>query len=306
MQKTDNIATPAICYGEILWDVLPDGPQPGGAPLNVAYHLNKMGVATSIISRMGNDENGSGLESLLDKWGIKKHLLQHDPEHATSQVIAKINNGNEVSYEIINPVAWDFINYPDAISDQLKPSTYFVYGSLASRNETSRKTLLELLESDMIKVLDINMRPPYIGKDLLNELLKKANIVKFNQAELEMVQILFGSAKYNEASQVKFIQQYFNIPEVIVTKGEFGASYYINDQSYHVWGSEVKVIDTIGSGDAFLAAFLAGHYLHEEPQIILKNAIAMGGFIANRKGGCPDYQLSEYENFREKIFNTKL
>ncbi|SDT32839.1 fructokinase [Mucilaginibacter mallensis] len=306
MKTTENYITPAICFGEILWDVLPDGPQPGGAPLNVAYHLNKMGMATSLVSKIGNDEDGKKLAQLLDDWGIKSHLLQTDEEYPTSQVIAKMNNGNEVSYEIIYPVAWDFINYSDSITKQLQPSTYFIYGSLASRNETSRKTLFEILESDVIKVLDINMRPPYIGKDLLGDLLEKANIVKFNQAELEMVQMLFGSTSYNEAAQVIFIQHHFNISEVIITKGEFGASYYKNDKGYHVWGSEVKVVDTIGSGDSFLAAFLAGHYLNEEPQVILKNAIAMGGFIATRKGGCPDYQLSEYNVFREKIFKTKL
>jgi fructokinase len=306
MTTTENYITPAICFGEILWDVLPDGPQPGGAPLNVAYHLNKMGVPTSLVSKIGNDEDGKKLTQLLDNWGIKKHLLQIDEEYPTSQVIAKMNNGNEVSYEILYPVAWDFINYSATIKKQLQPSTYFIYGSLASRNETTRKTLFEILESDVIKVLDINMRPPYIGKDLLGDLLEKANIVKFNQAELEMVQLLFGSSSYNEAAQVRFIQDRFNIPEVIITKGEFGASYYIDDKAFHVWGSEVKVVDTIGSGDSFLAAFLAGHYLHEEPPVILKNAIAMGGFIATRKGGCPDYQLSEYKSFKEKIFNAKL
>ncbi|WP_461449557.1 carbohydrate kinase family protein [Mucilaginibacter sp.] len=299
---TTTITTPATCYGEILWDLLPDGPQPGGAPLNVAYHLNKLGVPTSIISRIGNDRSGDKLVDLLDSWGIKKHLLQVDQDHPTSSVIAKMNNGSEVSYEIVFPVAWDFISNSGAITRQLSPASYFVYGSLASRNETSRETLFEILESDVIKVLDINMRPPYIGKDLLRVLLEKADIVKFNQAELEMTQMLFKSSSYNEASQVKFIQNYFNIPEVVVTKGEFGAAYYKNEKSYQVWGSEVKVVDTIGSGDSFLAAFIAGHYLDEQPEKILKSAIAMGAFIATKKGGCPDYNLSEYKKFKSEMF----
>ena len=302
MKSMNNYATPAICYGEILWDVLPDGPQPGGAPLNVAYHLNKIGVSTSIISKIGNDQNGDKLEGLLDQWGIKKHMLQRDSEYPTSQVIAKMNNGNEVSYEILFPVAWDFISNSEMIVKHLNASTYFIYGSLASRNDTSRETLFEILESDVIKVLDINMRPPYISKDLLQALLHKANIVKFNQAELEMTQMLFKSSSYNEAAQVKFIQDYFNIPEVIITKGEFGASYYNKDKSYHEWGTEVKVIDTIGSGDSFLAALLAGHYLHEEPGKILRNAIAMGAFIATKKGGCPEYNVFDYKKFRKEMF----
>jgi fructokinase len=302
MNMLNETITPAICYGEILWDVLPDGPQPGGAPLNVAYHLNKLGVQTSLVSKIGKDANGQKLENLLDDWGIKKHLLQTDTEHPTSQVIAKMNNGNEVSYEIIFPVAWDFISDSKNIIGQLKPSTYFVFGSLASRNDVSRRTLMELLESDAIKVFDINLRPPFITRDLLGQLLHKADIVKFNQAELEMVQSFFRGSFGKESEQIRFIQEHFNVPEIIVTKGEFGASYYKNDKAYHAAGREVKVRDTIGSGDSFLAAFIAGHYHGVSPEIILKNAIAMGGFIATKKGGCPDYKIKEYQDFINKMF----
>jgi fructokinase len=151
-------------------------------------------------------------------------------------------------------------------------------------------------------VFDINLRPPFVKKDLLKALLMKADIVKFNQAELEMAQLLFGGSFSNETSQVKFIQEYFNVPEIIVTKGEFGASYYKNGQAFNAWGSEVEVKDTIGSGDAFLAAFIANHYLKKEPQIIIKNAVAMGAFIATQKGGCPEYHLSDYVNFKNQIF----
>lgn len=300
--KTETNHSAAICYGEILWDVLPDGPQPGGAPLNVAYHLNKMGLSTSIISKIGEDDKGAGLSRLLDDWGIKKEMLQVDNVHPTSEVIAKMNNGNEVSYEILFPVAWDFIKYSDEIARQLKPSTYFVFGSLSSRNEISKNTLFELLESDAIKVFDINLRPPFMNRELLNTLLLKADIVKFNQAELDMCQMVFGGSLGNEQSQIKFIQEHFGVREIIVTKGEFGAAYYKNDQAYHAWGTEVKVKDTIGSGDSFLAAFIANHYLKTDPQTIIKNSVAMGAFIATKKGGCPDYQIQEYENFKSKMF----
>jgi fructokinase len=294
--------TPVVCYGEILWDVLPDGPQPGGAPLNVAYHLKKLGVNTSIISRVGNDTNGQQLMHLLDDWGIQKHLLQIDTEYPTSEVIAKMNNRNEVSYEIVFPVAWDFIQASKNTFEQLDRSTYLIYGSLASRNETTRNALFELLDSNATKVFDINLRPPFVNRDLLEVLLIKADIVKFNQAELEMAQLLFGGSFSNEVSQIKFIQSHFNIPEIIVTKGEFGASYYKNEQSWHAWGTEVKVKDTIGSGDSFLAAFIANHYLKNDPQTIIKNSVAMGAFIATKKGGCPQYNLTEYVNFKHQIF----
>jgi len=302
MNVQNKAITPAICYGEILWDVLPDGPQPGGAPLNVAYHLNKLGMETSLVSRIGNDTNGHKLEALIEEWGIKKHLLQVDHEQSTSQVIASMNNGNEVSYEIIFPVAWDFISESQSIMEQIEPSTYLIFGSLASRNDVSRNTLFDLLESDAIKVFDINLRPPFINRNLLGDLLTKADIAKFNEAELEMIQRFFSGSYWKEFEQVKFIQDHFNIPEIIITKGEFGASYYKHDKAYHVAGTEIKVSDTIGSGDSFLAAFIASRYREESPQRLLKNAMAMGSFIATKKGGCPEYQLEEYESFRNQIF----
>lgn len=301
MMRTESDFAPALCYGEILWDVLPDGPQPGGAPLNVAYHLNKMGLATSIISKIGNDSNGERLVNLMDRWGINLQFLQVDTVYPTSEVLARMN-GNEVGYEIVFPVAWDFIAGNSKIQSVINPSTYLVYGSLASRNDASRDTLLSLLETDAIKVFDINLRPPFISQDLLKILFDQADIVKLNQSELELVQIIFNGPLSTEANQVKFIQQRFNVSEVIITKGEFGASYYTRDKAYHLWGNEVKVTDTIGSGDSFLAAFIANHSLKAQPEIILKNAIAMGAFIATKKGGCPEYQIEQYEHFRNQIF----
>ena len=306
INKSNYSPTPATCYGEILWDVLPDGPQPGGAPLNVAYHLNKLGMGTSLISKIGRDENGQKLFDLMEKWGINTGLLQIDEQYETSQVIAKMNNGNEVSYEIVFPVAWDFIDQSEHFARNAKPSNYLIYGSLASRNETSRNTLYNLLETDAIKVFDINLRPPFINQVQLSHLLSKTDIVKFNEAELGMVQIMFGGSLKGETEKVKFIQDRFKIPEVIVTKGEFGASYYKYDKSYNVWGNEVKVNDTIGSGDSFLAAFIASHQREEQPLQILKKAIAMGAFIATKKGGCPEYKFDEYKAFYNEIFATKL
>jgi len=293
---------PAICFGEILWDMLPDGPQPGGAPLNVAYHLNKLGLPASVMSKVGSDVQGDDLIDLLDSWNIDRQFLQSDTDYRTGEVIAKMNNGNEVSYDILFPVAWDYIEKNNSLKDKINTRSYIVYGSLASRNETTRESLFDLLKTDAIKVFDINLRPPFIGQDFLKALLDKADIVKFNQAELEMAQLFFRGSFGNEASQVRFIMERFNIKEVVITKGESGASYYKTDNAYHSWGSEVKVKDTIGSGDSFLAAFLAGHYLNESPEIILKNAIAMGGFIATKKGGCPEYDLEEYKAFRNQMF----
>lgn len=285
------------CFGEILWDVLPDGPQPGGAPLNVAYHLTKLKVNADLISRVGNDMEGEELANLMYKWELKTDFLQNDPVHDTGKVMARINDDNEVSYEIMFPVAWDFITINDATETIVKEAGYFVFGSLASRNNISRKTLFQLLDQAKIKVFDINLRPPHDESRLLEELLDRTDILKVNKSELEIISEQFGAGDKIEEEQINSIKNKYKIKEIVVTKGAHGASYYNDEGSWHADGVKVEVCDTIGSGDAFLAAFIAHHLRKEPPEIILKKAVAMGAFIAGKKGGCPTYQLSEYLDF---------
>jgi len=298
METNTNIPD-IFCFGEVLWDVLPDGARPGGAPLNVAYHLTRLGLNTGVISKVGEDELGRELSSLIDSWGVDSRLLQVDHNYDTSSVIANVNDSNEVSYEILFPVAWDFVKPDKSIAAMLTPSTYLVYGSLASRNDVSRNTLMELLETDAIKVFDINLRPPHINKGLLKVLLSKADIVKFNAAELELMGHLFDESNGDETHRVQFIQREFSIKEVIVTHGAEGAAYYRDGIIYSVPGIPIQVADTIGSGDAFLAAFIANHKLNTAPRQILERAVAMGAFVATKKGGCPGYEITEYLQFRD-------
>jgi len=289
---------PVICFGEVLWDVLPDGSQPGGAPLNVAYHLNKLGLHPAIISRVGNDDKGKRLIDLMDQWNLDRKFVQIDEDHQTSEVVASLKNGNEVCYEILFPVAWDFITPDKSIVKEAAAAEYLIYGSLSSRNDTTRNTLFQLLETSAIKVLDINLRYPFVKRAILEPLLKKADIIKFNEAELDMVQTLFGGSYGTEKDKVAFVQERFNAPEILITKGESGAAYYIGTDRFYHYGAEVQVKDTIGSGDAFLAAFISGHKKRSGPAQVLKNAIAMGAFIATQKGACPDYEPEEYLHFQ--------
>ncbi len=300
---TNKIETPlALCFGEVLWDMLPDGPQPGGAPLNVAYHMNKLGLKTQMISRIGNDEKGYALKQLIKKWSANDDLIQIDKAHNTSEVIASLNDANEVGYEIIFPVAWDFIQQNSELTAATQFAKYFIYGSLASRNEISKATLLNLLDTtSAIKILDVNFRWPFVSASILEPLLLKTDIVKLNEDELQQIQALFQSSATSELDCVKFIQEKFQIPEVVITKGAQGASYYKNHEIYHGHGQPVAVKDTIGSGDAFLAAFIVGHHLQLPAHMMLKNAMDMGGFIATKKGGCPDYEIKEYHNFSSEI-----
>ena len=297
MTNTNFEAKPVCCFGEILWDILPDGPQPGGAPLNAAYHLSKLNISTYLISRIGQDPEGKKLEDLMDNWNIGKDLLQSDADHETGRVIAKINSGGDMNYEIMCPVAWDFIELNTTTITKVKESEYFIYGSLAARNDTSRNTLFELLNYAKFKVLDINLRPPFYEKHLLESMLKKADLLKVNESELREVLGMWNCDLEDENAQVDYIKKTFKIREVIITKGTNGASYYTSTSVYHAAGIPTQVCDTVGCGDSFLAAFISGHLLNESPDIILKKAVVMGSLIAGKKGGCPEYQLSDLTHY---------
>src|SRR4051812_37343574 len=136
---------PVVCYGETLWDMLPTGKQAGGAPMNVAYHLQKLGKSPVVISKTGNDDLGKQLIETLEEKNICTTCFQVDNNKPTSVVQAEIRDGHEVVYTILKDVAWDYIEYNDELAALVGDANYFVFGSLATRSSQTRDTLLKLL-----------------------------------------------------------------------------------------------------------------------------------------------------------------
>ena len=135
-----------VCFGEVLWDILPTGAHPGGAPMNVAYHLKALGSNPVIISKIGTDKYGEQLVDILAKHGVNTEYMQVDFQLPTGLVYADVSNQHEVSYDIVFPSAWDFIEQKEELTTLVSSAEYFVFGSLTSRNKTSRNTLYNLLD----------------------------------------------------------------------------------------------------------------------------------------------------------------
>ena len=123
-----------VCFGEVLWDILPTGSVPGGAPMNVAYHLHKQQKNPAVITSIGIDEKGEELIKIFSEYGVCTDFFQVDDTYETGKVYAKTNGQNDVAYDIVMPVAWDFIKWDDDFTDLLANAGYFVFGSLAARN----------------------------------------------------------------------------------------------------------------------------------------------------------------------------
>ncbi|MDQ3278748.1 MAG: carbohydrate kinase [Bacteroidota bacterium] len=282
----------AVCFGETLWDLLPTGARPGGAPMNVAYHLQKLGLPTAIISRVGRDKQGDDLLHILHQNGITTTAIQRDAEHATGVVHATLHQNNEVSYEIVHPVAWDFISFEPGLTALVQNATYFIYGSLAARDYVTAQTLWHLVEAAQTKVVDINLRPPHFTPELVEKLLHSADILKINEHELPLITGWYRDLPdVNE--QVRFLQDQFSISSVVVTQGSKGALVCHNGTIYSHPGYTVAVADTIGSGDAFLAAFLHKREQGASMEECLEAANALGAFIASKEGACPAYALAD-------------
>jgi fructokinase len=288
-----------ICFGEMLWDMLPTGKMAGGAPMNVAIHLKNFGHNASIISRVGTDDLGEELLEFIDKNGLDSQFIQQGQNHLTGVVKVNMDDKNNVSYKIVKPVAWDYILLEDEAINAVKNADCFVFGSLSARSEQTFDTLKKLLEVATTKVLDINLRPPYYDKETIEFLLTKTDILKLNHLELDEICTWFFEANsINE--KLSQLSKMFNIKTICITLGEDGAMLFHEGEIYKSSGFEVEVADTIGSGDSFLACFIANFLNHENIEKTLQKACAVGALVAQNHGATPFISEQDIQNLLNK------
>ncbi len=168
-----------------------------------------------------------------------------------------------------------------------------IYGTLASRNPLTRKTILKLLDNDGLKLIDVNFRKPYDSQEVVEKLLEKTDIVKLNNDELVVFAQWYNKHKYDEKSLIKWFVSHYNIKMVCVTKGENGALLYCDGEFYEHPGFKVNAVDTVGAGDAFLAGLIASFLNKTKPADALAFACATGAFVASKAGATPKYDMDE-------------
>jgi len=285
------------CFGEVLWDVFPDHKKIGGAPLNVALRIQSFGIETNIISRVGYDENGNKALDYIKKYGIDILTIQVDKNHKTGCVNVTLDSKGSASYEIEYPVAWDKIEISEQIIEIVKSSDAFIFGSLVCRDEVSKMTLLKLLQYATFKVFDVNLRPPFYTMALLLELMNKADFIKCNDEELLEICSALGANIESIEGQVKFLSKHTQTKQICVTMGKDGAVLLYHDQYYSHKGYAVKVADTVGAGDSFLATIISNLLLKKKPAEALDSACAVGALVASKPGANPQISTSEILNF---------
>ncbi|MFV8321501.1 carbohydrate kinase family protein [Flavobacterium sp. LB3P21] len=286
-----------ICFGEVLFDVFPTHKKIGGAPLNVALRLASLGINAQIISRVGNDEIGKELLAFIKKNGVDTDTIQIDENLSTGQVIVQLNEKGSASYTINYPVAWDKIICIPEDEIMVKKADALVFGSLVCRDSVSQESLLEIINYAKYAVFDVNLRAPFYTKEILINLMMQSDFIKFNDEELYEISAFMNSPYHSLEQNILFIAEQTNTKHICVTKGSHGAVLYYNEKMYYNSGYKIDVVDTVGSGDSFLAGLLSELLINSDPQKAIDFACALGAIVAKNEGANPKISSKEINDF---------
>jgi len=267
-------------FGEVLFDHFPDGKRVlGGAPFNVAWHLQAFGQAPYFISRVGDDPEGEAVRTAMRDWGMDTDGLQTDPQRPTGRVSIAFIDGEPV-YDIIAPCAYDAIEPPPA---QQVDCRLLYHGSLALRDEISKRTAqgLTACQPDTLFV-DVNLRPPWWQRDQVLAMVSQAHWVKLNADELDM---LHPSAQ-GVAAQARGFLASCGLRGLVLTRGSQGAEVFTDGgERFAVRPqTDIEVVDTVGAGDAFASVIILGLANDWPLQLTLQRAQAFASRIVGRRG----------------------
>ncbi|HKW28931.1 MAG TPA: carbohydrate kinase [Verrucomicrobiae bacterium] len=283
----------ALCFGEMLWDSLPRGLFPGGAPMNVAYHLHQLGLRAAPVSAVGRDALGDELLQRVTAWGLDTDLIRVRDDKPTGLVRVRTEKGGP-AYDIMENVAWDWIKLPARPPKLVGQARALIFGTLAQRAEPNRKQFSRLRErcGKALKVFDVNLRPPYDAPDLVWSLAKTADVIKLNHDEAKQ---LLGK-KYSVIqleSAARDLSAKTNCPRICITAGKDGSGLLIDSHWTWLPSRPIAVKDTVGAGDAFLAALVHGLLVGKQSaRDILTRARNLAEFVASHDGATPAYKVA--------------
>ncbi len=271
--------------GEVLWDMLPDGRQCGGAPANVIFHAAKLGAQGLVVSAVGADADGNDLLAFLNGKGIDCSLVARN-ELPTGTVTVSLANGIP-SYVIHQPAAWDAIPYTEALAAVIPQLSAVVFGSLAQRDARSRETLFRVLRHPSLhalKFFDINLRQKFYSREVIAESLEAADVLKLNDEECAVLARLF-SIPGDMGSVVRELAARHGLSHVILTLGAKGSALYDGESvtDYPVAPCE-RIVDTVGCGDAFLAAWCVSFLRGEGADAAMRRATELSAYVAGHRG----------------------
>lgn len=278
-----------VGLGEILFDCLPDGKKLGGAPANFAYHVSNFGLCGIAVSAIGKDEDGLLVRKELSQKTLRVHLEEVDFPTGTVQV--SLSGEGIPQYDICQGVAYDNIPWTPEIENIARNSRAVCFGSLAQRNAVSRNTIYRFLDTmspvGTLKVFDINLRQKWYSTEVVEESLKRCNILKLNDEEIFTVAQML-ELKPDVEDQCRSIMKRYGLQMVILTCGVNGSYVFCEDGRTSFQPTpKVEVADTVGAGDSFTGSFVASLLKGEGVEAAHRKAADISAFVCTCKGAMP-------------------
>ena len=282
-----------LSLGEVLWDLFPDGERFGGAPANFACHAAVQGADVTMLSAVGDDQHGRDGIDILSAYGVDVSLMQVISETPTGTVGVEVDDDGKPTFVIHQGSAWDNLTWNDAIASRIATVDAIYFGTLGQRDPVSRATIREAVETAALagipRVLDINLRPPFFDAEMIRDSVQLASILKLSDDELVEV---CSACSISETSRSNVMLQglleFGNLDIVVLTRGKDGAMLITPDDTVTQNGISANVIDTVGAGDAFTAAFLVGELRGEPRKQNLQRSCAIAAATCAHSGSVPE------------------
>ena len=274
-----------VGLGEILWDMLPSGKALGGAPANFAYHATRLGEEGWAVSAIGEDPLGDEILALVEEKGLKS-ILTRVPQ-PTGTVEVTLDGAGVPSYNIREDVAWDNIPSTEEMAALARRADAVCFGSLVQRLG-SRAAVVAFLRAaeGALKVFDINLRQHYYAKEIIASSLEMADILKINDEEIRVVAEMFGLGDDDTDACRALIRDY-GLRLVILTRGAEGSEVITADERIAEPVCPAEVVDTVGAGDAFTAAFVVAYLRGESLADAQRLASQTAAYVCAHKGAMP-------------------
>lgn len=279
-----------VGIGEVLWDLLPGGPEMGGAPANFAYHAGALGAEARIVSRVGRDKAGRDLLDKLAQLGVATDCVEEDPAAPTGTVTVEIAADGQPQYTIHEHVAWDNISGEEAGRRAVAAADAVCFGTLAQRSEVSRRAIHALLRAaspESLRIFDVNLRQHFFSRELVAESLPLASVLKVNEPELRQIAEMFRLAG-DEREQIAELARRFSLRLVACTRGEEGSLLYSAGRWSEHPGLPTTVADTVGAGDSFTAALTLGLLAGWPLEQVNQRASEVAAHVCSQPGATPE------------------
>jgi fructokinase len=291
-----------LSFGAVIWDIIEGKQFLGGDSLNVAAHFSKLGGESYYLTCLGCDDFGNAAQTRIEELGISTKYIQRDGEHQTGYSKVEFNEAKIPAYTFAQDASDGYIKIRDDIIVSIKEQCFdvFWYSSYCLFNPVSRITLYNILDAvDFpIKFCDINIRRNYHEKSMLEKCFRSADILKLNEDEMRCVSNELYGKEIDEMDFFSRVQKTYDFRAICLTKGNKGCVVYLPDKGdVSLPPYPVYVVDTVGAGDAFSAAFLVKYHQTNNCVESAKYGNILGGYVTSMNGGIPEYSIAIKEMF---------